>query len=123
MANTWLRLRYGMLNDPKWQTIVRVPGQLVAAIIAVCIHLLANASQNVTTYHGASLCGHTGVTTEGLVSAFDMAGEVTDLVLQAVQGRILDEDLIAGWKKHQVLKEGSDNVSRTAKPPAERKEA
>ncbi|TEW18461.1 phage replisome organizer, partial [Escherichia coli] len=63
------------------------------------------------------------VTTEDLASALDVTEEVIDSILQAMQGRVLDGDLITGWEKRQVLKEDNGNVSQTAKSPAERKRA
>ncbi|HCU6503550.1 TPA: phage replisome organizer, partial [Escherichia coli] len=49
--------------------------------------------------------------------------EVIDSILQTMQGRVLDGDLITGWEKRQVLKEDNGNISQTAKSPAERKRA
>lgn len=104
MANAWLRLWHDMPNDPKWRTIARVSGQPIATVMAVYIHLLVSASRNVTTCHGVSLRGHIDVTTEDLASALDVTEEVIDSILQAMQGRVLDGDLITGWEKRQVLK-------------------
>ncbi|EJU1309314.1 phage replisome organizer, partial [Escherichia coli] len=123
MANAWLRLWHDMPNDPKWRTISRVSGQPIATVMAVYIHLLVSASRNVTTCHGVSLRGHIDVTAEDLASALDVTEEVIDSILQAMQGRVLDGDLITGWEKRQVLKEDNGNVSQTAKSPAERKRA
>lgn len=120
MANAWLRLWHDMPNDPKWRTIARVSGQPIATVMAVYIHLLVSASRNVTTCHGVSLRGHIDVTTEDLASALDVTEDVIDSILHAMQGRVLDGDLISGWEKRQVLKEDNGNVSQTAKSPAER---
>ncbi|MED6636697.1 DnaT-like ssDNA-binding domain-containing protein [Escherichia coli O157] len=123
MANAWLRLWHDMPNDPKWRTIARVSGQPIATVMAVYIHLLVSASRNVTTCHGVSLRGHIDVTTEDLASALDVTEDVIDSILHAMQGRVLDGDLISGWEKRQVMKEDNGNVSQTAKSPAERKRA
>ncbi|EOK4636730.1 DnaT-like ssDNA-binding domain-containing protein, partial [Escherichia coli] len=104
-------------------TIARVSGQPIATVMAVYIHLLVSASRNVTTCHGVSLRGHIDVTTEDLASALDVTEDVIDSILHAMQGRVLDGDLISGWEKRQVLKEDNGNVSQTAKSPAERKRA
>ncbi|WP_229996368.1 phage replisome organizer, partial [Escherichia coli] len=112
----WLRLWHDMPNDPKWRTIARVSGQPIATVMAVYIHLLVSASRNVTR-------GHIDVTTEDLASALDVTEEVIDSILQTMQGRVLDGDLITGWEKRQVLKEDNGNISQTAKSPAERKRA
>ncbi|EON9107568.1 DnaT-like ssDNA-binding domain-containing protein, partial [Escherichia coli] len=95
----------------------------IATVMAVYIHLLVSASRNVTTCHGVSLRGHIDVTTEDLASALDVTEDVIDSILHAMQGRVLDGDLISGWEKRQVLKEDNGNVSQTAKSPAERKRA
>ncbi|EEV6398915.1 phage replisome organizer, partial [Escherichia coli] len=73
--------------------------------------------------HGESLRGHIDVTTEDLASALDVTEDVIDSILHAMQGRVLDGDLISGWEKRQVMKEDNGNVSQTAKSPAERKRA
>ncbi|QHG42512.1 primosomal protein I [Escherichia coli] len=103
--------------------MARVSGQPIATVMAVYIHLLVSASRNVTTCHGVSLRGHIDVTTEDLASALDVTEDVIDSILHAMQGRVLDGDLISGWEKRQVLKEDNGNVSQTAKSPAERKRA
>ncbi|EYX05431.1 hypothetical protein BW98_02500, partial [Escherichia coli O157:H7 str. 08-3037] len=77
----------------------------------------------VTKCHGESLRGHIDVTTEDLASALDVTEDVIDSILHAMQGRVLDGDLISGWEKRQVMKEDNGNVSQTAKSPAERKRA
>ncbi|EMQ3414134.1 hypothetical protein WE666_005152, partial [Escherichia coli O117:H42] len=56
-------------------------------------------------------------------SALDVTEEVINSILQTMQGRVLDGDLITGWEKRQVLKEDNGNISQTAKSPAERKRA
>lgn len=58
---------------------------------------LVSASRNVTR-------GHIDVTTEDLASALDVTEEVIDSILQTMQGRVLDGDLITGWEKRQCLK-------------------
>lgn len=97
MANAWLRLWHDMPNDPKWRTIAVVSGQPIATVMAVYIHLPVSASRNVTR-------GHIDVTTEDLASALDVTEEVIDSILQTMQGRVLDGDLITGWEKRQCLK-------------------
>lgn len=109
MANAWLRLWHDMPNDPKWRTIARVSGQPIATVMAVYIHLLVSASRNVTR-------GHIDVTTEDLASALDVTEEVIDSILQTMQGRVLDGDLITGWEKRQVLKEDNGNIISTYNP-------
>jgi hypothetical protein len=65
MSNQWLRLWHDMPNDPKWRTISRISGQPIALVISLYVHLLVDASRNVTR-------GHVDVTTEDLASALDV---------------------------------------------------
>ena len=64
MSNHWLRLWHDMPNDPKWRTIARVSQQPLALVQAMYVHLLVDASRNVTR-------GHASVTHEDLASALD----------------------------------------------------
>ncbi|WP_425444876.1 hypothetical protein [Superficieibacter electus] len=114
MANSWLRLWHDMPNDPKWRTIARISKQPVALVQAVYIHLLVNASQNVTR-------GHVDVTTEDIASALDVTEEEIEQIFLAMQGRVLDGNTISGWEKRQVKKEDAGNTSGSAKSAAERK--
>lgn len=92
MANSWVRLWHDMPNDPKWRTISRISGQPVSLVQATYIHLLVSASGNVTR-------GHAHVTTEDLASALDVTEEQISSVLMAMQGRVLDGDLVIGWTR------------------------
>jgi len=114
MANSWLRLWHDMPNDPKWRTISRVSNQPVSLVQAVFLHLLVSASRNVTR-------GHVDVTPEDLASALDVTEDEIIAVLEAMQGRVLDGNLVSGWDKRQVIREDSGNSSTTAKSAAERK--
>lgn len=105
---SWLRLWHDMPNDPKWRTIARASGQPIAAVIAVYVHLLVNASANATER------GRTQRTqTEHIASALDLKVEEIDEILAAMQGRVLDGDMISGWEKRQPLRE--DGAAERAK--------
>lgn len=102
MSNSWLRLWHDMPNDPKWRTIARVSGQPVALVQAVYLHLLVDASRNVTR-------GHVTVTTEDLASALDVTDEQIVNVIDAMQGRVLDGDALTGWDNRQPKREDAGN--------------
>ncbi len=114
MSNSWLRLWHDMPNDPKWRTIARVSGQPVALVQAVYLHLLVDASRNVTR-------GHVTVTTEDLASALDVTDEQIVNVIDAMQGRVLDGDALTGWDNRQPKREDAGNPERGAKSAAQRK--
>lgn len=114
MANTWLRLWHDMPNDPKWRTIARTSKQPLALVQAVYLHLLVDASRNVTR-------GVTTVTTEDLASALDADEEQIEAILSAMQGRVLDDDRLSGWDARQPAREDLGDPQTGAKSAAQRK--
>lgn len=117
----WLRLWHDMPNDPKWRTISRASKQPIALVQAVYIHLLVDASQNVTKCHDGSQRGHVTVTIEDLASALDVENEQIEAVLNAMQGRVLDGSKITGWEARQPKKEDLGNSETGAKSATQRK--
>ena len=99
MAISWLRLWHDMPSDPKWRTIARVSKQPISAVIAVYINLLVIASNAGERGRTQSLCS------EDLASALDLDTNQVDSILDAMQGRVLDGDMVSGWAKRQVERE------------------
>lgn len=114
MANQWLRLWHDMPNDPKWRTVARVSKQPISVVLAVYVHLLVDASQNVTR-------GHVSVTLEDLASALDVDEEAVQAVIDAMQGRLLDGMYLLGWEKRQPKREDAGDQETGAKTAAQRK--
>jgi len=114
MANEWLRLWHDMPNDPKWRTIARASGMPISLVQSTYLHLLVDASRNVTR-------GHANVTTEDLASALDVSMQEIDSILAAMQGRVLDGMLLLGWEKRQPKREESGNGNGGPKTAAQRK--
>lgn len=114
MANSWLRLWHEMPTDPKWRTIARVSKQPVSLVQAVYLHLLVDASRNVTR-------GHANVTTEDLASALDVDDQDIEAILSAMQGRVMDGSHLTGWEKRQPKREDSGSSESGAMSAAERK--
>lgn len=114
MANTWLRLWHDMPNDPKWRTIARISNEPISLVLAVYLHLIVDASQNVTR-------GHVNVTIEDLASALDCDEEQINAILKAMQGRVLDGDEVTGWDKRQPKREDTGSPESGAKSASERK--
>lgn len=110
----WLRLWHDMPNDPKWRTIARISGQPICLVQAMYLHLLVDASRNVTR-------GHVTVTKEDIASALDVTDEQIEVVLSAMQGRVLDGDQVTGWEKRQPKREDAGNAETGAKSAAQRK--
>lgn len=107
MASQWLRLWHDMPNDPKWRTIARVSKQPVSLVLAVYVHVLVNASN--ATERGRTQ----NLNSEDIASALDADTEQVDAVLAAMEGRVLDGDLVSGWKKRQPARE--DGAAERAK--------
>lgn len=116
MANLWLRLWHDMPTDPKWRTIARHSKQPISLVQATYIHLLVDASRNVTR-------GHADVTTEDLASALDCDEAQIEAILQSMQGRVLNGTEVTGWEKRQPKREDSSDGESSAKSAAERKRA
>lgn len=114
MANEWLRLWHDMPNDPKWRTIAKVAGQPISAVIATYVHLLVDASRNVTR-------GHADVTDEDLASALDLEESQVKAIREAMHGRVLDGSELLGWAKRQPKREDAGSPETRALSSAERK--
>jgi len=110
----WLRLWHDMPNDPKWRTIARVSSQPISLVQAMYVHLLVDASRNVTR-------GHVTVTKEDIASALDVTDEQVEAVFSAMQGRVLDGDKLSGWEGRQPKREDAGNPESGAKSAAQRK--
>lgn len=109
----WLRLWHDMPNDPKWRTIARVSAQPIALVQAMYVHLLVDASRNVTR-------GHVTVTKEDIASALDVTDEQVEAVFLAMQGRVMDGDQLSGWEGRQPKREDAGNPETGAKSAAQR---
>lgn len=88
-----------MPADPKWRTIARVSGQRIGDVIAVYIHILVCASN-------ANERGRTqSFSAEDVASALDMESADVTRIIDAMQGRVLEGDVVRGWDKRQVVRE------------------
>ena len=101
MANPWLRLWVDMPNDPKWRTIAKVSGTSTPLVLSVYLHILVSASN--ATERGRTQ----GLQIEDISSALDTDVEKIGDVLKAMQGRVLQGDVVSGWDKRQPIREDS----------------
>lgn len=114
MANQWLRLWHDMPNDPKWRTIAKASGQSIGNVISVYLHILVDASANATER------GRTqSINAEDIASALDV--ETCDVlaIMEAMEGRVMDGNIVTGWDKRQPLKE--DGAAERARVWREKK--
>lgn len=110
----WLRLWHDMPNDPKWETIARKSGEPISLVIAMYVHMLVDASRNVTR-------GHVTVTAEDLASALNVTDDQISAVFSAMEGRVIQDGQLLGWEKRQPKREDSGNPETGAKSAAQRK--
>lgn len=103
MAESWVRLWAGMTTDPKWQTIARKSGQPRALVIALFAHLMLEANE--ATVRGSV----SEVNVEDVASALDCDEEAVQAILQAMQGRTIEGDMLSGWDRRQPKREDSGN--------------
>lgn len=107
MANQWLRLWHDMPTDPKWRTIAKASGQRIGDVMAVYCHLLVCASNATERGRTQSFCS------EDVASSLDMETEQVQQIIDAMQGRVLESDMLMGWEKRQVSRE--DGAAERAK--------
>jgi hypothetical protein len=114
MANQWLRLWHDMPTDPKFGTVARVSGEHITLVLSVYLHLMTDASRNVTR-------GHVTVTAEDLATALHVTDEQIERVLTAMEGRLIESSYLSGWEKRQPKREDSGDEETGAKSAAQRK--
>jgi hypothetical protein len=115
MSMDWCRLWHEFPHDPKWRTIARISGEPISLVQSVFIHLLIDASRNVTR-------GHVSVTEEDVASSLDVTDDQVKKILDAMQGRVLNGAELTGWSSRQVNKEDAGNPETGAMSATERKQ-
>jgi len=114
MSNNWVRLWHDMPTDPKWRVIAKRSGQPIATVMAVFTFVLVNASAN------ASERGRThNLFADDIAAALDVETGDVEAILDAMQGKVLDGDVLTGWEKRQPKRE--DGAAERAKQWRERK--
>lgn len=133
MTNSWLRLWHDMPNDPKWRTIARKSNQRIGDVISVYLHVLVNASiggetqcnasetQGVTSRNKPERGKIKNLCADDIASSLDLETEQVEQILAAMQGKVLDGDLVIGWAKRQPKKE--DNSTQRVRAFRDKKRA
>jgi hypothetical protein len=108
----WFRLWHDMPTDPKWRVIARrASGDhnevLISEVIAVYLFVLVDASRN-DTKRGETC----GIVSEDIAAALDMSTATVDLILEAMQGKVLNGRTVTGWEKRQPKREDPGSTDR-----------
>ena len=114
MAESWVRLWAGMTTDPKWQTVARKSGQPRALVIALFTHLMLEANE--ADDRGAVL----GIDIEDIASALDCDEEAVEAILDAMNGRVIEDGRLSGWDRRQPKREDSGDERTGAMSSTER---
>lgn len=106
MANQWVRLWLDMPTCPKFRAIARASGQPLTAVISVFVLMMTDAAN-------ANERGRTQMNDDDVSAALDMEIEQVAAIRSAMQGRVLDGDIMTGWEARQPIRE--DNSSERSK--------
>jgi hypothetical protein len=97
----WLRLYHDTPTDPKWRLVAVESEQTVATVLAIWTCMLVNASQ-------AAPRGTLQNWNDRVVGAcLDLKGSAVTAVREAMQGIVLDGDVLTGWDKRQRTNDSS----------------
>jgi O6-methylguanine-DNA--protein-cysteine methyltransferase len=107
MANQWVRLWIDMPTDPKWRVISKISKQPLTSIISVYVCLLTNAAN-------AMKRGVTQCNAEEIAATLDLENDHVEEIFKAMQGRVLDGEILTGWEKRQPKRE-DDSRERVSK--------
>jgi len=111
MSSSWVRLWTDMPNDPKWRLIARISNQPIGIVIAVYIHMMVSAenidetdetlSETVVKRHETSMKRGEikNWSDEVIACALDLKIDDVIAIRQAMQGRVLEGNLLTGWAK------------------------
>lgn len=114
MIILWARLWHDMPSDPKWRVVAKKSGRTIPEIISVFVVMVTNASANATERGVLS-----NWSDEDVAAMLDMRTEDVSAIRDGMQGKVLDGDVLIGWKKRQPKRE--DNSAERAKQWRERK--
>lgn len=115
MSNHWLRLWHDLPTEPKFRTIAKLTNQPISLVMAIYVHLLVEASTNVT--RGVTHCN-----AESVTSIFDVEIDAVKSIFEAMEGRLLDGNKIKNWDKRQPVRE-DNSAARVALYRARRAES
>jgi hypothetical protein len=118
MSNPWIRLWVEMPHDPKFRIVAKISGQPIALVMATYVYMMCDANN----CHGESR-GVTKCHDEEIAVTLECDIEQIVKIKDAMQGRLLDVNMLSGWEKRQPKREDIGNPETGAKSAAERKRA
>lgn len=106
--SAWVRLWSDMPNDPKWRVVARRCGRPVSEVMAVFVHMMTNAGAAAQRGQLESWSD------EDVAIAIDAEAEHVAAIREAMQGKVLEGDRLAGWERRQPKREdnSTDRVNK-----------
>lgn len=92
----WTRLWHDMPTDPKWRVIAKKSKRPLTEVISVFMLMLTSATDD-----GAV----EGWAHEDAAAALDLEPDHVEAIWSAMQGKVLDETNLTGWRKRQPKRE------------------
>jgi hypothetical protein len=96
-----------MTTDPKWRVIAKRSGRPLSEVIAVFVFMMTNAGGN-KDERGTLI----GWSDEDVAAALDAEPEHVEAIRNAMQGKTLEGDRLAGWEKRQPKREDDTAIQR-----------
>jgi hypothetical protein len=113
-AGYWLRLWTETPNDPKFRSIAKLSGQHITVVLSVFMHMLCCAKNS--SIQGTLV----GWVDDDIAAALDLDPDQVAAIRTAMQGKILDGDVMRNWEKRQPNRD-DDSRDRVAKHRAKEK--
>lgn len=112
MSRKWTRLWHDMPTDPKWRVVAKRSSRPLTEVMAVFMLMMTLADE------AGSI---EGWSSEDAAAALDTETEHVESIRTAMQGKVLDGDLLTGWEKRQP--ERDDDSHKRVRAFRERKRA
>lgn len=102
----WLRLYHDTITDMKWRVVANESGEPVGNVLAVWMQMLINASAaedrgTLEDWNDRYVAAHLGYPTDAVTA-----------IRKAMQGVVLDGDVLTGWAKRQRSCDDAAEVKR-----------
>lgn len=111
----WLRLYHDTITDMKWRVVSNESGEPVGNVLAVWMQMLINASAaedrgTLEGWNDKYVAAHLGYPTDAVAA-----------IREAMQGVVLDGDVLTGWDKRQRVSDDAGGRQRKTRERRERK--
>ena len=93
--HSWVRLWKDLPTDPKFRVIAKRAGRPLSEVVAVFVLMMTSADDD------GALDWHA----DDVAAALDLEPEHVEAIHAAMQGKVLDANVMTGWRKRQPKRE------------------